>query len=101
LRRVLSANCALALDAESLFVNSGGAVSLIARIERQDSDGGNAGEITATTPNWSDILILRDSSPAGDGAFKFTITSVNKSTGAFTVVFKSPCGTKELSVAVR
>ncbi|MDQ3755921.1 MAG: hypothetical protein M3371_14460, partial [Acidobacteriota bacterium] len=92
-------SCTLSLEAESLAVNSGGAATLTARLD------GHTGNIDATTPDWSHIIILRDplidADATNSAAFKFTIASTGTTPGQFNIIFKSPCGTKELPVTVK
>jgi len=92
-------SCTLSLDAEALAVNSGGGATLIARLD------GHTGDIDATTPDWSHIIILRDplidADATNSAAFKFTIASIGKTPGQFNITFKSPCGKKELPVTIK
>ncbi|MDT7540726.1 MAG: hypothetical protein QOE33_630 [Acidobacteriota bacterium] len=89
--------CALTLNTESVSLEGGASVSIVAAVE----GGGDLSKITATTPNWSDIIVLRESANADAGAVKFTITSISKSSGSYVVTIKSPCGAKKLTVTVK
>ena len=78
--------------------NSGGSASVIASLEGNTNLAG----ISAATTSWSDIIVLREPQGSADtNSLKFTITSISKTTGTFTVNFKSPCGAQELSVTVK
>ncbi|HEX8456190.1 MAG TPA: tetratricopeptide repeat protein [Pyrinomonadaceae bacterium] len=91
--------CTLALSASELELkNSGGTSSVVATLEGSDK----LASVSATTANWSDIIILREPQGSADAnSLKFTITSISKATGNFNVTFKSACGTQELAVTVR
>ncbi|HEX8128681.1 MAG TPA: hypothetical protein VF527_06220 [Pyrinomonadaceae bacterium] len=91
--------CALVLSAGALELrNSGGSASVVVSLE----GGGNLAGINAATANWSDIIILREPQGSTDtNSLKFTITSISKTTGNFSVSFKSPCGAQEIVVTVK
>jgi tetratricopeptide (TPR) repeat protein len=94
----VSQKCTLAVAEQTLSLAVGGSATITARLE----GGGDLTRLVATTPNWSDIIILRE--PAGEtepDSARFTISSISKTPGTFTVAVKSPCGTKEISVAVK
>ncbi|HVF41790.1 MAG TPA: hypothetical protein VM936_02195 [Pyrinomonadaceae bacterium] len=95
-RQRRDAACALALSSEEVSLPVGGQASFVATIEGE----ADAAKIAATTADWSDINILRESAPA-DGAAKFTVTSISKSAGAFAVTLKSPCGARRVKVSVK
>ncbi|HEX8160889.1 MAG TPA: tetratricopeptide repeat protein [Pyrinomonadaceae bacterium] len=88
--------CALALSSEEVSLAVGGQGSFVATLEGE----ADAAKIAATTADWSDILVLREPAKA-DGAAKFTVTSISKTAGAFTVTLKSPCGSKRVTVNVK
>ncbi|MDT7602672.1 MAG: hypothetical protein QOF61_669 [Acidobacteriota bacterium] len=90
--------CALSLNSDALTLDGGGSASVVATFDGE----GDIAKITATTPNWSDIIVLREpTSASGANAAKFTVTSISKSSGSFAVTIKSPCGAKQLSVTVK
>jgi hypothetical protein len=96
--RVRPEKCALAVAEESLALAPGGSGTIVARLE----GGGDLARLTATTPNWSDIIILRQ--PAGEteaDTARFTVNSISKTPGTFTVALKSPCGAKQIAVTVK
>ena len=65
--------------------------------------GSTPARIDSSTPNWADIIILaQPRSPADDlGLARFTVTSISRKTGAFLVIFKSACGTQQVTVNVQ
>jgi hypothetical protein len=90
--------CALAVSSEALTLDGGGSASIIATLD----GGADASKITATTPNWSDIIVLREPPKSSDAnAVKFTVTSISKGGGTYAVAIKSPCGAKQVSVTVK
>jgi tetratricopeptide (TPR) repeat protein len=90
--------CALSISSDVLSVNGGGSASVVATLDGE----GDAAKITATTPNWSDIIVLREpSNSTAANSAKFTVTSISKSGGTFAVTIKSPCGAKQLTVTVK
>lgn len=94
----VSQKCTLAVAEESLSLAVGGSATINARLE----GGGDLTRLTATTPNWSDIIIMREpGSETPPDAVRFTVSSISRSPGNFTVAVKSPCGAKEIGVAVK
>lgn len=63
---------------------------------------GGAASLQASTPDWADIAVFAETKTnLESGVYNYSITSVSKRTGTFTVVFKSPCGTKKIVVNVK
>jgi hypothetical protein len=93
------ASCALVLATSALeLTNSGGSASVVVNLE----GSADLASVKAATTSWSDIIILREpQSNADSNSLKFTITSISKTTGNFSVTFKSPCGAQELTVTVK
>lgn len=90
--------CAMTLSSDDLSLAVGASGSVVVTLEG-DSD---PAKITASTPDWSDIIVLREpASATAANAAKFTITSISKSAGAFTLKIKSPCGEKNVKVSVK
>ena len=90
--------CQLSLSTDSVLVSGNGGSSTVV----VGFAGVRAGDIKASTASWSDIIIVREPPPAADpNAVSFTITSISRNTGNFTVTFKSPCGTRDLAVTVK
>ena len=89
--------CTLAVAEESLSLAVGGSAMVVARLE-----GGDLTRLTATTPNWSDIIILREpTSQTEPDTVRFTISSISKTAGTFIITLKSPCGAKEIRVTAK
>jgi tetratricopeptide (TPR) repeat protein len=97
--RVSQNGCALVLSANALELsNSGGTTIINASLEGNNKLAG----ISATTTHWSDIIILREPQATADtNSLKFTVTSISKTNGNFTINFKSPCGALEMTVTVK
>jgi tetratricopeptide (TPR) repeat protein len=89
--------CALTLSTDSMLLTAGGASTLTASLEGQT----RGADITTSTINWADILILREPQDAASTTAHYTISSISKKTGTFVVVFASPCGNKEVAVTVK
>ena len=56
--------------------------------------------VSPTTTNWADIVVLSEPQP-DPTTFRFTITSVSRMTGLFTVTFNSPCGKQFVQITVK
>lgn len=80
-----------------LLTNNGGSGSVNVSLEGQNSSA----EITAMTPDWADIIILREPQDPAPATARFTVTSISKKAGIYRVIFKAPCGTKDLTVTVK
>jgi tetratricopeptide (TPR) repeat protein len=90
--------CAFSVSEEPLTIRSNGG-SII--IPVNFNGAGGASSLQASTPDWADIAVFAETKTnLESGVFNYSITSVSKRTGAFTVVFKSPCGTKKITVNV-
>jgi tetratricopeptide (TPR) repeat protein len=98
--RVSRNGCSLVLSASALELShSGGSASVIVSLEGSNT---NLAGIRAATTNWSDIIVLREPQGSADtNSLKFTITSISKTSGNFTVKFNSPCGAHEMTVTVK
>ena len=92
-----SPNCTLTLSVESLLLSSGGSSTLTASLAGQT----RGADITTSTRDWADIIILRAPQDDANAPAQYTITSTSKKTGTFIAVFKSPCGTKEVAVTIK
>lgn len=91
--------CVFSVSEEPLTINSNGG-SII--IPVNFSGAGGQSSLQATTPDWADIAVFAEpKTNIESGVFNYSITSVSKRTGAFSVVFKSPCGTKKITVNVK
>lgn len=91
--------CSFSVSEEPLTVRSNGG-SIIIPVNFNGANG--AASIEASTPDWADIAVFAEpKTNIESGVFNYSITSVSKRTGSFTVVFKSPCGTKRITVTVK
>ncbi|HEY0170140.1 MAG TPA: tetratricopeptide repeat protein [Pyrinomonadaceae bacterium] len=94
--------CVLTAAEPSLNVKSNGGSGTVA-LSIDNYTGSTPARIDSSTPNWADIVILAEPrSPADDpGLARFTITSISRKTGAFVAIFKSACGTQQVTVNVQ
>ncbi|MET0625018.1 MAG: hypothetical protein ABW250_18875 [Pyrinomonadaceae bacterium] len=94
--------CVLTAPETSLNVKSNGGSGTVA-LSIDNYAGSAPARIDSTTPNWADIVILAEPrNPADDlGLARFTITSISRKTGAFVAIFKSACGTQQVTVNVQ
>jgi hypothetical protein len=58
-----------------------------------------AADIQPVSSDWSNMAVFPE--PAEGGSFKYTVTSISKMTGTYDILFKSPCGSKSLTVKVK
>ena len=94
-----SSQCVFSVSEEPLTIRSNGG-SII--IPVNFNGAGGAASIEATTPDWADIAVFAEpKTNIESGVFNYSITSVSKRAGTFTVVFKSPCGTKKIMVTAK
>ena len=86
--------CALYASAGSLTLRGGGASTLVF--------GGpsEAGRVTVTTPDWSNIAVLYEGR-TGNGWARYSVRSVSGRAGIYTVRFATPCGSKTIPVTVK
>lgn len=63
----------------------------------------DASAIKVSTPDWAHIIILAEPRNASDApnSARYTISSIGKTPGTFTVLFNSPCGSREVKVTVK
>jgi tetratricopeptide (TPR) repeat protein len=94
-----SNQCTFSVSEEPLTLRSNGG-SIIIPVNFSGADG--AASISASTPNWADIAVFAETKTNIEpGVYNYSITSVSKRPGTYTVVFKSPCGTKKITVTVK
>jgi hypothetical protein len=87
--------CALYASAGSLTIHNGGAATLIL------GGPGEHGSITVTTPDWSDIAVFSEGFTGGNnGWMKYSVRSVSKKAGLYTLHIKTPCGSQTIPVRV-
>jgi hypothetical protein len=88
--------CALYASASSLNMRGGGAASLVV------GGPGRGGTGTVSTPNWADIAVLYEGPAAGrNGWVRYTVKSVSRRPGLYTVRFATSCGSQTIPVTVR
>ena len=94
--------CALTAAETSLNVKSNGGSASVA-VSLDNYTGRTPARIDASTPNWADIIILAEPRNSADdlGLARFTVTSISRKTGAFLAIFKSACGTQQVTVNVQ
>lgn len=86
--------CALYASADSLSIRGGGAATLFV------GGPGEAGQVTVTTPDWSNIAVFSEGRAGGSGWFRYSVRSVGKQSGVYTVRFTTPCGSRNIRVTV-
>lgn len=88
------APCALYASASALTVRGGGAATLIL------GGPGEAGRVTVTTPNWSDIAVFSEGRVGDKGWVRYSVRSISKRAGVYAVRFATPCGSHNIPVTV-
>jgi hypothetical protein len=86
--------CGLYASMGSLTIRLGGAASLVL------GGPGEAGRVTVTTPDWSDIAVFSEGRTGGNGWMRYSVRSISKRAGVYTVRFTTPCGSKTIPVTV-
>lgn len=86
--------CALYASAGSLTIREGGAAGLVV------GGPGERGRVKVTTPDWSDIAVFSEG-PAGHNEWvRYSVRSVSKKPGVYTVRLTMPCGSQNIPVTV-
>jgi tetratricopeptide (TPR) repeat protein len=98
-RRVSEKSCTLAVSESALTIqNNGGRAIIDITLEGGSSSGG----ITAATSDWSSLAVFPEPKSGTESSVtSFSLTSISKKTGLFTVTFKTPCGSKDVTVTVK
>jgi hypothetical protein len=86
--------CAMYASADSLNIRGGGAATLVV------GGPGEAGRVTVTTPDWSNIAVFSEGRTGGGGWFRYSVRSVGKKSGVYSVRFTTPCGSRNIRVTV-
>ncbi|MDT5155733.1 MAG: hypothetical protein QOH51_90 [Acidobacteriota bacterium] len=87
--------CALYASTGSLTIRNGGAATLVL------GGPGESGHVTVTTPDWSDIALFSEGRGAGNnGWVRYSVRSVSKRAGVYTLRFTTSCGSKTIPVIV-
>lgn len=88
------APCALYASADSLDIRGGGAATLVV------GGPGEADRVAVTTPDWSNIAVLSEGRAGGNGWVRYSVRSVSKKSGVYSVRFTTPCGSRNIRVTV-
>jgi hypothetical protein len=86
--------CALYTSSGALTIGGGGAATFVV------GGPGDAGRVTVTTPNWSDIAVFSEGRSGGNGWARYSVRSISKRAGVYTVRFSTPCGSQNIPVTV-
>lgn len=86
--------CSFAIDVDTITIrNNGGRGTITVTLSGSD-------KITPSTRDWPDISVFAQSLREY-GTFPFTVTSISKRPGRYTVSFSTPCGSKDVTVIVK
>ncbi|MBV9958827.1 MAG: hypothetical protein JO360_10415 [Acidobacteria bacterium] len=97
-RRVAQGECVLLISEPSVTIQNGGAAPINVTLDGLD----RLDKVTATSSDWSAIAAFPEPrKDASSNTLTFSITSISKQTGTFTITFKSPCGSRDVTVTVR
>jgi hypothetical protein len=88
-----AAPCAPYASAGSLKVRGGGAATVVV------GGPGEAGGVTVTTPDWADIAVFSEGR-GGNGWVRYSVRSVSRRQGVYTLHIKTPCGSQRIPVTV-
>lgn len=89
-----AAPCALYASADSLNIRGGGAATLVV------GGPGGAGHVSVMTPDWSNIAVFSEGRTGANGWFRYSVRSVGKKSGVYSVRFTTPCGSRNIRVTV-
>lgn len=96
--RRVGASCNITLSERELTINSGGSANLMLTFDSAIS----ADKVIASSSDWSAIAAFPESRKDADAnTLTFSVTSISKQTGTFTITFKTPCGSKDVTVTVK
>jgi hypothetical protein len=88
--------CTLYVSANSLSVRVGGAAPLVL------GGPGAGGRINLSTPDWSALAVIYEGPTAGhNGWLRYSVRSINRRPGLYTVHVSSPCGSQNIPVTVK
>lgn len=91
-----SGDCTMSVSEDSIALRSGGSNAVTVRL----AGASDSADISANTSDWGDIAVFPQGG-AGGGATRYSIVSVSKNPGTYTVTFKSPCGSKRVTVTAQ
>ncbi len=87
--------CALYVSANSLSVRVGGAAPLIL------GGPGVGVRVNVSTPDWSALAVIYEGPAGRNGWLRYSVRSVSRKPGLYTVRVSSPCGSQAVSVTVK
>lgn len=87
--------CALYVSANSLGVSVGGAAPLIV------GGPGVGVRINVSTPHWSALAVIYEGPAGRNGWLRYSVRSVSRKPGLYTVHVSSPCGSQAIPVTVK
>lgn len=90
-----SVPCALYTSANSLSVRLGGAAPLIL------GGPGVGVRINVSTPDWSALAVIYEGPAGQNGWLRYSVRSVSRRPGLYTVRVSSPCGSQTIHVTVK
>lgn len=95
-----SGDCTMSVSRDSLAISSsgggGGSNSVTVDVTGSSESAG----ISASTANWADIAVFPERA-AGGRAIRYSVVSVSKKPGTYSVTFNSPCGSKRVTVTAQ
>ncbi|MBA3441675.1 MAG: protein kinase [Pyrinomonadaceae bacterium] len=91
-----SGDCTMSVSQDSLTLRSGGSDAVTVRLTGASSSA----DISANTADWGDIAVFPQGG-TGSGAARYSIVSTSKNPGTYTVTFRSPCGSKRVTVTAQ
>lgn len=86
--------CALYASASALTVSNDGAAALVL------GSPGQQGRVAVTTPDWADIAVFSEGQGGKRGWMKYSVRSVSKRAGVYSVRVNGPCGSLTIPVKV-
>ena len=97
-RRVTETKCVIDVSESAITIqNNGGRAVLSVTLDA----GTSPNDVTASTSDWSSLAVFPEPKSGSDSdMLVFSVSSISKKTGTFTITFKSPCGSKNVTVTV-
>lgn len=87
--------CPIYTSASALTVRGGGEAALVL------GGPGRQGRVSVTTPDWADIAVFSEGQAGGNrGWVKYSVRSVSKKAGVYSVRVNGPCGLMNIPVKV-
>lgn len=87
--------CSLYTSANSLSVRVGGATPLIL------GGPGVGVRINVTTPDWSTLAVIFEGPAGSNGWLRYSVRSISRRPGLYTVHVSSPCGSQTIPVTIK